>query len=457
MRYFNGSDDYLNCVEKSIGFCLNKKQKNGLTKREIVVFIPRNKIVNPAFCCMPFLLLFSSFVSADERSFEELGKAISMNVNQEYSWLSAGAVLSTVQDQALMHEVTNDDRVASLHLILSKLKKEKASEKATSLFESKLKSYKAKLNRGQTISDHERYGLHAAMFLSFTFSNRKDFNRVFRDWNSWANNVVASDLYKKIKFKGGSEAFRKARVEEVVVPELLMILNLLVVEELGIETQLKETHKISKLLKDVGWTKLLFHSTGMRQFGRKVNVDRRILLLSDWGGLEALSTLERLSAIKKAQDVFDPPGIGRQIKRAVNSSIIDLADKSKEIMFELGAKDSAPKLVSGSRLALIGTDLPEDSTRSWKEYPPSKSNFLTTLKRFKKQLPDKQKEIYAQAFEEANQWVTKIPDGGLKVKERTIFKWPKLTDENKKDHKYLLKFEIVDSRAEPERPSAARK
>lgn len=177
-----------------------------------------------------------------QRGFDELVQAISNRDEGNYNLvIGYGLTPFGIQDSSLeMKRLVQDYRVRKLYQILDAMDEGEAAE----VFRKKLSELKKPTNRTQ-LDEAFSYGLHAACFLAFEFGERKEFNRLFDDWNQWFRNQLKTNPRRTTK------EFSKYSFDRTRGPELMMYLNLCLIEKMRQGKTLDEaSSEISEWAKD---------------------------------------------------------------------------------------------------------------------------------------------------------------------------------------------------------------
>jgi len=154
-----------------------------------------------------------------------------------------------------------------------------------------------------------------------------------------------------------------------------------------------------------------------------------------WFGLGYTDSDQRIQMVERIQKrLAVSPSWITQATETFNKTLIDAATEFQKLLKVEGSdKSLATELKSGTRVQFFGPNLVKPQQKYWPANDsPDKSDMLQAIHQLDEELPDSQREQWADEYEKARNWVKQIEDKGVEAQEKFVIQWPDtyVIDEN---------------------------
>ncbi|HMO93422.1 MAG TPA: hypothetical protein PKD64_14650 [Pirellulaceae bacterium] len=386
-----------------------------------------------------------------ERDFSELVEAISTRDNGNYDLVALyGKVGSSPGENfSVIRALTADPRVRKLYQQLDAMPEHEAASRVAEVFQGKFQDLKRATAAGERVDMAQNYGPHAAVFFSFEFAGRSQFNKSFREWKQRYGQQIAAGAYRQVSPNAPAD---RARIsfDYTRRPELLMYLDLVLIDQVRQGIAVDESSEFGRMLKDYGWVDSISESYGMHQIrrfdaGEDAEPLAELPLFVGWRGLDITRSDQRIRIMSRAQNFLDPPGPMELVWQRLVEQLVDAADNAQDVLNELARR--AKPLESGARLQFVGPKFLLPLEQRWPANRTPKQHMLYTIDRLYRQVPDSDKPNFTELVEQARQWVREVPESGIETEELKVFQWPEVKEgpdgERDTEPKYLIRLELI--------------
>lgn len=361
--------------------------------------------------------------SAESRNLDELLDSLGTRDGGNYDIVDVRGTLSYGfnKSHSQLKKIINDDRIVKSYELLSKMNRSEAIAKIAEQYNKNFNSMKAATREGLINDSAVNYGLHALLFLTFSFDKFEVYEQRTNEWVTWFNDEHLQLLIDQAKSKSPSPPFVRA-FERSASPELLMYVNLVAANhELSSITPHDEISHLEETLVDFGLREPLSELSSMKPVyslsdrvadQSKAKALYEFPMFTGWGGLSMLNLQRTKDAFVKVRDIVVKPTARELLERDLEARFRKLLEKT--------LRSSIDRV--GTTTTVFG--LPNPDRQSWKAcQPPTKKTFSEALARMAKRVPDSDREKTEIALDDVMDWLENIPAEGLTVGRKKVFTW----------------------------------